>query len=334
MITRLVEWGDPTGVTAGAAIEVEGLRKRFGDVVALDGLDLETAMRLVLLEAHSAAADEITRELAPGAVEGRLRGSDPDFDVTLPAYEAGDVATSGSAAFPTVLPAGDDEGGTSRLNLRLPEGLKAKIEEAARREGLSLNAWLVRAAAVAVEGTQQRCHDAAQEAARDTPDGFVDYHGPFSQRVRSAHADFRDQPAHCPIDRDEPGRGARNRGDRTDTVVAVNPSDRDRPEDAEAAGKTVVDLASGTLSIRAPKPRGIAAHLGRRRGGSVDRTEALRVRSGAGHVAVEEASGRAEIVAAGDMTIGVVAGDADVKNLNGKTWIGGWRHREGQVGER
>ena len=117
---------------------------------------LEAAVRLVLLEALSAAADEITRELAPGAVEVRLRGSDPDFVVTLPAYEASDAATSGSAASPgspTVIPAGDDEGGTSRLNLRLPEGLKAKIEEAARREGLSLNAWLVRAAAVAVEGT-------------------------------------------------------------------------------------------------------------------------------------------------------------------------------------
>jgi HicB family len=115
---------------------------------------LEAAMRLVLLEALSAAADEITMELAPGAVEVRLRGGDPDFVVTLPADEAGDVATSGSAGSPTVIPTGDDEGGTSRLNLRLPEGLKTRIEEAARREGLSLNAWLVRAAAVAVEGTQ------------------------------------------------------------------------------------------------------------------------------------------------------------------------------------
>jgi hypothetical protein len=110
---------------------------------------LEAAVRLVLLEALSAAADEITRELAPGAVEVRLRGTDPDFVVTVPTDEAGDVAASGSAASPTVLP-GDEEGSTSRINLRLPEGLKAKIEEAARREGLSLNAWLVRAAAVAV----------------------------------------------------------------------------------------------------------------------------------------------------------------------------------------
>jgi hypothetical protein len=115
---------------------------------------LEAALRLVLLEALSAAADEITTELAPGAVEVRLRGSDPHFVVTLATDEASDVATSASTANPTVIAAGDDEGGTSRLNLRLPEGLKAKIEEAARREGLSLNAWLVRAAAAAVEGTQ------------------------------------------------------------------------------------------------------------------------------------------------------------------------------------
>src|SRR5215471_11415341 len=113
---------------------------------------LEAAMRLVLLEALSGAADEITREMAPGAVEVRLRGSDPDFVVTLPAPDAGDAATPAAAA-PTVVPAGDDEGGTSRLNLRLPDGLKAKIEDAARREGLSLNAGLVRAAAAAVEGT-------------------------------------------------------------------------------------------------------------------------------------------------------------------------------------
>ena len=131
---------------------------------------LEAAMRLVLLEALSAAADEITRELAPGAVEVRLRGSDPDFVVTLPAYEASDVATSERAASPTVIPTGDDEGGTSRLNLRLPEGLKAKIEEAARREGLSLNAWLVRAAAVAVEGTQA-------QMSRRSPGGSQKYTG-------------------------------------------------------------------------------------------------------------------------------------------------------------
>jgi HicB family len=114
---------------------------------------LEAAVRVVLLEALSAAADEITRELAPGSVEVRLRGSDPDFVVALPTFDAGDDARAASVDTPTVIPAGDDDRGTSRLNLRLPEGLKARIEEAARREGLSLNAWLVRTAAAAVEGT-------------------------------------------------------------------------------------------------------------------------------------------------------------------------------------
>jgi hypothetical protein len=92
-------------------------------------------------------------------VEVRLRGSDPDFVVTLPSDEPGDSASAGTAATPAVI-ATDDEGGTSRLNLRLPEGLKARIDEAARREGLSLNAWLVRAAAAAVDGAQVSRHSA------------------------------------------------------------------------------------------------------------------------------------------------------------------------------
>ena len=41
----------------------------------------------------------------------------------------------------------------SRINLRMPEHLKARIEQAAVSEGLSVNAWLVRAAATALERT-------------------------------------------------------------------------------------------------------------------------------------------------------------------------------------
>ena len=68
--------------------------------------------------------------------------------------------------------------------------------------------------------------------------------------------------------------------DRTDTVVAVNPSDRDRPEDVEAAGTTVVELVNGTLSIRTPKGRGITAPLfGWKRSGSVEVTVELPERS-------------------------------------------------------
>lgn len=39
----------------------------------------------------------------------------------------------------------------SRINLRMPDHLKARIEQAAASEGLSVNAWLVRAAVAALE---------------------------------------------------------------------------------------------------------------------------------------------------------------------------------------
>src|SRR5689334_7437040 len=45
---------------------------------------LDAAARLVLLEALSDAAGEITRELAPGSVDVRLRGRDPELVVTRP----------------------------------------------------------------------------------------------------------------------------------------------------------------------------------------------------------------------------------------------------------
>lgn len=45
---------------------------------------LESATRLTMLNVLSAAMGEVTRELAPGSVDVRLRGIDPDFVVTRP----------------------------------------------------------------------------------------------------------------------------------------------------------------------------------------------------------------------------------------------------------
>ncbi|MDT0317049.1 toxin-antitoxin system HicB family antitoxin [Streptomyces millisiae] len=115
---------------------------------------LESATRLTMLNVLSAAMDEITRELAPGSVDVRLRGLDPDFVVTPPPTDS--AATEASAApvepLRSSAPVDGDEGGTARVNLRLPAHLKARAEEAASREGLSVNAWLVRAVAAAVDG--------------------------------------------------------------------------------------------------------------------------------------------------------------------------------------
>ncbi|AKL70780.1 MULTISPECIES: hypothetical protein [Streptomyces] len=122
---------------------------------------LESATRLTMLGVLSAAMDEITRELAPGSVDVRLRGLDPDFVVTLPPTDRGAPAEPAAPVEPFGAPApasapapaaeGDD-GATARVNLRLPAHLKARAEEAAGREGLSVNAWLVRAVSAALEG--------------------------------------------------------------------------------------------------------------------------------------------------------------------------------------
>ncbi|MGH9057999.1 MAG: toxin-antitoxin system HicB family antitoxin, partial [Acidimicrobiales bacterium] len=117
---------------------------------------LDAAIRLSLLDALSAAAQEITCDLAPGSVEVRLRGRDPEFTVTTPAQGADDdpadtTASGWSAAGVAVGAPADDDGGMARINLRMPDHLKARVDHAAAAEGLSVNAWLVRAAAAALE---------------------------------------------------------------------------------------------------------------------------------------------------------------------------------------
>jgi hypothetical protein len=107
---------------------------------------VESAIRLTLLDALSDAGDEITRELAPGSVELRLRGGEPEFVVS--AAPAGEPVP---AAEPPAPPA-EEDGPMARINLRLPEQLKAAAEQAAARERLSVNAWLVRAVAAAATG--------------------------------------------------------------------------------------------------------------------------------------------------------------------------------------
>ncbi|MFC5289864.1 toxin-antitoxin system HicB family antitoxin [Actinokineospora guangxiensis] len=116
---------------------------------------LASAIRLTLLDALSAAADEITRDLAPGSVEVRLRAGEATFAVTPAPAEPAAHSVAPPVA-PSVAPpepeesAGDEDGVMVRINLRLPEHLKARIEEAAAERGRSVNAWIVRAASAAL----------------------------------------------------------------------------------------------------------------------------------------------------------------------------------------
>ncbi|ANP50068.1 hypothetical protein J2Z21_001239 [Streptomyces griseochromogenes] len=122
---------------------------------------LESAVRLTLLKVLSAAADEITQELAPGSVDLRLRGMEPSFVVTPPSGddgptedttdETGDAASDWSAGALS----GAMSGTTARINFRPPQAMKDQIEEAASRQGISVNAWMVRASAAALTNSKR-----------------------------------------------------------------------------------------------------------------------------------------------------------------------------------
>jgi hypothetical protein len=144
---------------------VESLRRELTTAAEVGGEDaraladrllrpLDAAVRLTLLEALSAAAEEISAELAPGAVDVRLRGGTAGFVVTPPPVPGvGDGDDAGPVEVRLPLAEGDDAA-MVRINLRLPAHLKALIEDAAAGGGLSVNAWIVRAAAagLATEG--------------------------------------------------------------------------------------------------------------------------------------------------------------------------------------
>jgi hypothetical protein len=147
-------------------VYVEGLQRQLAVAAEAGGeearavaerltVPLEAAIRLTLQDALTAAAEEITCDLAPGSVEIRLRGRDLEFAVTPPPVEsppggAGDGGDGPDGGDPGPPAVDADEGATARINLRLPDHLKARIEQAAGREGLSVNTWLVRAAAAAL----------------------------------------------------------------------------------------------------------------------------------------------------------------------------------------
>jgi hypothetical protein len=146
---------DLTSYVSNLGREFATLAEAGGDearalVERLSG-SLESAIRMTLLDALSAAADEITQDLAPGSVELRLRGRDPNFVVSTPPAERVDDAAEAEPAAQEGGALIAEDGPSSRINVRLPEQLKTAVEEAAAKEGRSVNAWLVRAASTALQ---------------------------------------------------------------------------------------------------------------------------------------------------------------------------------------
>ena len=130
------------GVANASALADEPTQK----VAERLGTAIESSTRLALIQALSDAAGTISAELAPSSVELRMVGQDPEFVVSvqtaeaeptllLPEPESGEGDTSESP---------DDEP-ISRITLRLPQSVKTRVDEMASAEGISTNAWLIRA---------------------------------------------------------------------------------------------------------------------------------------------------------------------------------------------
>jgi len=102
------------------------------------GRALEPALQLRMLDALGQAAQELSEQLPSGHVDVRLAGR----DVRL-AYASEEAAPEATTP--------DDDSGTARITLRLPDAMKSRVEQQAARDGVSVNAWLVRAISRSME---------------------------------------------------------------------------------------------------------------------------------------------------------------------------------------
>lgn len=131
-------------------IHIDGIRQDFETAAAILGddavaetvrrltLSVEPAVRLRIIDLLSEVALKLNGQIDAGHVEVRLAGREPEL-----VYVGEPVAADEPPA------PGDDL--SARITLRLPDGLKAGLEVAATREGISANAWIVRALARALE---------------------------------------------------------------------------------------------------------------------------------------------------------------------------------------
>ena len=112
------------------------------------------AVRLALLAAASEIADEITAALLdhPGSPVVSVRIDNDEVAVDVRAVAADKDAAAQVRH--------DDGEANARISLRLSDALKAEIDGAAERNGVSVNTWLVRAAG-----------DALRPSARDAAHG-------------------------------------------------------------------------------------------------------------------------------------------------------------------
>jgi hypothetical protein len=92
---------------------------------------LESSLVRRIQEALTEAALELSGQLEHGRVEVRVAGSDPELVYVKDDEPAAVAEPADQASY------------TARITLRLPEGLKVRLDGAAAAGGVSVNTWLV-----------------------------------------------------------------------------------------------------------------------------------------------------------------------------------------------
>jgi hypothetical protein len=107
---------------------------------------VQAPARLAIMGAVSQAAAEATSTLPAGRIGVQLAGPELVLAYEPGATPIGSAPPQGSAKT-SENGAEEDDNNQARLTLRLPASVKAKAEKAAADQGVSLNAWVVRALA-------------------------------------------------------------------------------------------------------------------------------------------------------------------------------------------
>ena len=109
---------------------------------------IEPSVRLVLLAAATELAKEIGAKLGDREVKVNLDGSDLLVDVVRPPNSTGGEGANEKAddeKKDSTYSFDDVSGDISRVTLRMMEQIKARAEEAANQNGVSLNSWVSQA---------------------------------------------------------------------------------------------------------------------------------------------------------------------------------------------
>lgn len=165
------------GVTNAAALADDTTQQ----VAHRLGAAIESSTRLALISVLSDAASDISADLAPASVTVRMVGQDPELVVSVPTSTA-----EPTLLLPQPVPAAEpepeeidlEEEAVARISLRLPSSVKAKVDELADRDGISTNAWLIRAVMDALAERRRGDGGAPQPPAPPTAPLFG-FEGPF-----------------------------------------------------------------------------------------------------------------------------------------------------------